>query len=147
MDDFPGSALRGILNKNFIDNGRPKHNVFKEGFCSNGEHYELSINWYDCEEALDQIKNQINDKKNEPRYRFAVPLIREDIDRISCTTGLQGKMSYERAKLDDNEYHGNIIMGNGCVENDLKNLSFSLIFCCGEIIPFDDETTKKIEKL
>ena len=146
MDEFPDYALRGILNESFIENGRPKFNVFKDGFESKEERYELSINWYDCEEALDQIKNQINDKKQEPRYKFAVPLIRGDIDHISYTSQLQGKISYERAKLDDNKYHGNILMSNNCLDSDLKSLSFTLTLCCKEIIPFDDEITQKLEK-
>lgn len=133
MDELPKKIIRGIPNHTYIDDdGYPKYTLFYE-FASNPareiERLELSINWYDNTSALAQIFEQ---KKNDGEYQFkigGVVLSKDELDRQRSRPAVQGLLSYERYKLEDNDYHGNLLLKKGLSKDKIKLIASGIALC------------------
>jgi len=114
LQGYPEQLIRGIANSQFIDsNGLASGSLFQfiDTHRSDG-FYEVSINWYDEKEALQHILEQ---KKDGGTFQFKVGaaiLQRSVIDDL-IQNKLNNLLSYERAPLDGNKYHGNILRKDG----------------------------------
>jgi hypothetical protein len=107
---YSDKLIRGISNPQMIDDqGKASGELFHfedsgriEGFS------EVSINWYDDEGALDHILNQ---RKQDSAIQFKVGaaiILRNDIDHL-IELLFKNLIYYDRDKLPDNIYHGNIL--------------------------------------
>ena len=90
---YPQKMLRGISSKNFIVEGILTEDVFnldpvrEDGYC------EISVTWYDNQEAFDVIMSQKSDRRDEMYF-------------------LSKNLSYERRPTANNQYHGNLLVKN-----------------------------------
>lgn len=77
---------------------------------------EVSINWYDDDGAL---TNVLEYRKGENiKYKGGAAIIqRGKFDSDFKRYVLAGAVSYERAKIDGNEYHGNILVSKTKIKN------------------------------
>lgn len=137
---YPDKFIRGISSADFIDeDGRASAGLFQ--FLDVGredEFYEASINWYDDEEALSLILEQRKEKDvNEFQFKHGAAIInRSEADRIIDNQLYESIFSYERAPIDANRYHGNLI----CKEkkaNDrkIKNVIAACLALNAQIVP------------
>jgi len=113
MKLYPSELIRGVANsKELNEEGKATVSlfVFRENPSRNDDNMELSINWCDDKEkALSIIMNQV---KEDGSYQFkagAAVLSKEKIDLMKQSPVCSKEFDYERAPLDNNEFHGNII--------------------------------------
>ena len=110
---YPQKMLRGISSKNFIVEGFLTEDVFnldpvrEDGYC------EISVTWYDNQEAFDVIMSQKNDRRDEIQFQAGAA----ELDRVEIVTKmkvlfLSKNLSYERRPTANNQYHGNLLVKN-----------------------------------
>ena len=110
---YPPKMLRGISSFDFIENGILLEQAFnldpvrEDGYC------EISITWYDSEDAFNTIMNQISEKKNELQFKAgAAELDRSELVRVMKPHFIESNLSYERSPTKSNRYHGNLLVKN-----------------------------------
>ena len=119
---YPQKMLRRISSNNFILEGVLTEEVFNldpvrdDGFC------EISVTWYDNQEAFDVIMSQKSDRRNEIQFQAGAA----ELDRIEIATKMKahflaGRLSYERRPTNNNQYHGNLLVKND-ISKPLKRL-------------------------
>lgn len=124
-DLYPQKLLRGISSKNFIIGGILTEDVFSldpvrdDGYC------EISVTWFDSQDAFDTIMSQRSDKRDEIQFQAGAA----ELDRLEITTKmkaqfLSGNLNYERSPTFNNKYHGNLL-----VKNSLSRQMKRLIKC------------------
>ena len=97
---YPQKMLRGISSKNFIVEGILTEDVFnldpvrEDGYC------EISVTWYDNQEAFDVIMSQKSDRRDEIQFQAGAA----ELDRVEIVTKmkvhfLSKNLSYERRPL------------------------------------------------
>ena len=111
---YAEKMIRGISDPSWVsDDGYASASLFQfkesnrlEGFL------ELSINWYDDEGALEQIFNQ---RKKDGGIQFkggAAILSKKSVNSINKIPQYIGTTHFDRDKLPDNRYHGNIMISS-----------------------------------
>lgn len=101
-EEYPDNLIRGLI-QDTVEDGIVLAAAFqfkKNNKC--GDREEISINWHDNDEAISITFSQ--KKKDTDLYQFPVGvaiLSKNEIDKISF-------INYERDRLPDNPYHGNI---------------------------------------
>lgn len=108
---YPNDFWRGIANKDFISNGVVLPSAFKFDDVIREDGYkELSINWNDCDEALEIALNQ---RKQSGKLQFSAGIARLELSKVQMflhTHIIQGDFGYERREVDGNPYHGNLLV-------------------------------------
>lgn len=131
--DYPNTFIRGIPNSSFMENEFPNtqlFNKFDENPERNDDYNEISINWYDDEEALQVIFNQ--KKKDTEEYQFKIGgaiLSRIALESLRRRPLVDGRLSYERRKTDDNKYHGNILLRKDTSKSQRNMIASGLALC------------------
>ena len=85
---------------------------FKLNESKESNYAELSINWYDNENSLNQIMDQ-KDEKGEKIYKIGAAILsRIELDKLCKRHPTFAKhVKYERDPIEDaNEHHGNILI-------------------------------------
>jgi hypothetical protein len=139
--DFPDHCLRGI-SKGHIQNTLPELNkvsavVFYPDESTSAYRLdsgtETSINWEDDDKALEFTLNQTKD--DLPQFPGgAVRLSRTAIEYVNTRPGMQGSLSYERAPLPENQYHGNIVFRANLSKHVIKMIAAALAMESSQII-------------
>lgn len=120
MKPFPNEFIRGISNKDFISNGQVLSSAFQfDDMCRDDKKLEASINWLDDEGAIELALNQLKPNGN-PQFSAGVARINVDTVKLMLAS-LKDVFSYERAELEDNKYHGNLLV-DGSVTKPIKLL-------------------------
>lgn len=122
---YPEKMLRGISSFDFIQEGILTEEVFnldpvrEDGYC------EISITWYENQEAFDIIMNQLSERRNELQFKAGVAeLDRIELSRKMKNHFINSNIKYERKPSLTNKYHGNLL-----VKNDLNKQMKRLIKC------------------
>lgn len=113
-ESFPEMFIHGIVSEANIEDNVPtveylsrfKDNPDRENF----DFKELSINWYDCDRALEKILNQRN---SDGEYQFqygAILLLTTELEKLAKKPQVRNYLRYERYPLPDNEFHGNLLL-------------------------------------
>lgn len=127
---LPEECIRGILNPDFIDkDGVANIGLFQfrkrepaDDWC------EASINWMDDEKAIGFTLNQTK-ASGELKYKVGIAILpRSEFDRIKKRHGFAGHFKYERAALQDNSYHGNLLLKDNILPTRSKMLRNLLAF-------------------
>ena len=134
---LPDNCIKGIPNKDFvIEDGNvaahlfnfdSKHNRPDDDLC------EQSINWQDDEDAIEFTLKQ---KKDDGTIQFkagAAIIPREEIDRLSKLSTVKEVLSYERRKLDNNPYHGNLLLKKDVPKPTMRMIAASLALLITDI--------------
>jgi hypothetical protein len=151
---YPDKWLRGIPNSDFIgSNHQLRASAFQfapevrhDGFC------ECSISWNDDTKALDLLMDQKKQKGDEVVHQFKIGvaiLSRSELDRIITNHNCKDAMKYERARLPENPYHGNLLC-NSILRRDVKDqLIMAIALLCVKEIKYretENNPTTYIEK-
>jgi hypothetical protein len=131
MDEYPDFCLRG-LSKNDIDisNNSPTSNAFypeeKTAMNRPDGGMEKSINWEDDAAAV-----EVTLRAFPTGY---ARIARSAIEKVKSLPGVNNSLSYERAPLQNNRYHGNIVYRRGLTRSHMRAISSALLLCCIEIV-------------
>lgn len=131
---YPDELIRGVPGKQYITKeGRTSYTLFSSGFSKNegrsDEYDELSINWYDDGGAILDISTRMNPRTGIAQFETGyVILSRTEIDRLRRIA--KANLSYERRILEDNCYHGNILIDKNTSTETKKMIYSSLALYC-----------------
>ena len=96
---------------------------------------EQSINWEDDESATEFTLNQRRDD-GELQFKTGVAIIpRAEVDRLNRQPTVSGILSYERQTLEDNPYHGNILLRSDVPKPTMKKIAAGLALAVSQFIP------------
>lgn len=139
-EQYPESFLRGISNKDFISKDGyvlPSAFQFDDGLRNNGKK-ELSINWYDCEDALVTALEQ---KREDGRKQFSVGVAKLDLVRVKIFLGAfieNNTFFYERQELPENPYHGNLLIPENLSKPVRSLISSGLALVAGTNVTYQE---------
>ena len=108
---FPENCLRGLRDKNCIIPGEGRVNTGayippkKSAEGRDDGKSELSINWEDDEGALALIFG----RRSQSEFGVA-RLARDSMEFVRQRADVAEMLAYERRRMDDNDYHGNILL-------------------------------------
>jgi hypothetical protein len=107
---FPANCIKGIPNKDFIDNDSVGSNLFYFLLDDRGDGWiEQSVNWEEDDSVIDFTLQQR--KGDSFHFKIGVAVVpRKEIDRINSLPTVKGLLSYERQPITGNPYHGNILL-------------------------------------
>ena len=139
---FPDEFLRGITQKEQIgDNGFPSSSLFlfqdrKSQEKRADKYLEESINWRDGKGAEDTLFNQERDD-GRVQFRFGAAVVcRRELDRVIVKPVVNRQLSYERKKIPENPYHGNLLLNKDVQKRVRNQIAATIaIMCVKEIIP------------
>ena len=138
--DYPNSMIKGIANDSFIDDdGSPSASLFsfqpREHIQRPDGYLEESINWYDDEGALTHILEQLKED-GDPKFKIGCAiLLKEDIDQIRRRPFVQSYLEYERRPIDENPYHGNLLLSDKVAKSVKRKISATIaLFGVSEVI-------------
>lgn len=112
QDGYPDACLRGLRKKDWIlDDGKIDTAAFmpsdpgkETGRPRPDGAWEVSINWEDDPGAIEQLKRE------SVAAHGAARLPRRKLEGLMDEPGAQGLLDYERQPVDNNPYHGNILL-------------------------------------
>jgi hypothetical protein len=138
---FPDKYIRGISSMEYIDEeGRVSAEIFQFSNKRNDGFYESSINWYDEEAALHLILEKLKDDgSGNVQFKFGAAVCnRCDADHIIAKPAYSSVFNYERAPIDGNKYHGNLLRKDDAFKNrGFKNAIPAYLAMNAHIIPRD----------
>jgi hypothetical protein len=110
---YPDTFARGILNEQYISDDLPDTALFTDFRDTERQdgYNELSINWIDDECAIIILSSQLNKDKTDKLYKNGIGIFStKELTRICKLPYYGNDVSYERFPLDENKYHGNILL-------------------------------------
>lgn len=150
---YPAELLGGVNNSTneFVTPyGYLTKNVFRidpyDAAARDDDGYrEISVTWLDCEEAIDILKNQLNERRGTQQFQGGYCKINKTkMELILQTYADAGHFKYERRPTEATEinsanpYHGNLLVKNELAENDRVNIQASLATIAGRVIQWED---------
>lgn len=140
---YPDSCLRGIPNDDFLnEDGTVGAHLFyfKKRFERDDGWIEQSINWQDDDTVADLMFNQ---RKDDGTFQFTAGvavLPRQEIDRLNTQPMVRGLLAYERQPIENNPYHGNLLLEAATIKPTMKLIAAGLALAVSKIIPRESST-------
>lgn len=134
---YPNTLLRGIPNDSFLvgDGTVGPHLFYFENNPRSDGQIEQSINWEDDVGALATTLAQTKDN-GELQFRAgAVRIPRDELDRLTRCPTVPGFLAYERSALENNPYHGNLLIQSTVSLRTRKTIAAGIALAVSEIIP------------
>jgi hypothetical protein len=134
---YPENCIRGIPNSDFLINDGA---IGSHLFYFKTEHkrddglIEQSINWEDDDTVIEFTLNQ-KKENGERQFKAGVAIIpREEIDRLSKRPTIRDLVTYERQPLQNNPYHGNILLQANVPKPTMKNIAAYLALSVSRVV-------------
>ena len=133
---YPDNCLRGISVPNQLEEDGSVSTFafnFSEIIRADGWK-DLSINWDDDDGAGKALLDQ---KKENGEIQFKVGFAvvpRKEIDHLICQPTVNGVLAYERHKLENNPYHGNLLLKGDLPKPTIRKLQAGLALLVSKII-------------
>jgi len=134
---FPDNSIRGIPDKSFMTNDSFGSHLFyfKKEHTRDDGWIEQSINWEDDDSAIEFTLNQ-RKENGQKQFKVGVLIIpRDEIDRLKRRPTVSGILSYERQYLENNPYHGNILLQSNVPKPIMKRMAAGLALAVSIFIP------------
>jgi hypothetical protein len=144
---YPDKFIRGITTFGWLLEDRTGANMNLFAFPSERSRpdgwTEESINWMDDPAAVGFTFSQTDDA-GEPKFKVGIAILaRNELDTLlKRHPGVRGIFRYERARLPDNEYHGNLLLHQG-KDKTLKRMIRDYLALISEIRLREDNQEKK----
>lgn len=150
---YPNEFLRGVINSTdeFVTKyGYLTKNAFRidkydpdlrenDGFC------EISITWYDCEDAVNILKNQVNERKGTQQFQGGFCKVnRTKMELLFQTYSDDGYFDYERCPMEATEknqanpYHGNLLVKDCLPDSVRLSIQASLATLAGKVLNWEE---------
>lgn len=134
---YPENAIKGIPDNSFLiaDGSVGSHLFyFKSEHARDDGWIEQSINWEDDESVLGFTLSQTKEKGEIQFKAGAAILPRQEIDRLNNRPTIKGLLSYERQPLDNNSYHGNILLKVHVPKPTMKKIAAGLALAVSKVV-------------
>ena len=137
---YPDKFLRGIPNKDFYNEeaDSPQSHLFHIKGLGDPKRtdnkFEESINWMDTNEAINVLFDQKNDKKETQFKIGAAVILKSEIDRISRLPIVKKQLEYERKRIPNNEFHGNLLLNKSVPKKIMNQIAASIALSCESVI-------------
>lgn len=135
--EYPENCLKGIPNPEFVySDGKIAAHLFhfNTNANRNDDWIEQSINWQDNEGVTHFTLDQ---RKEDGDYQFRIGIAvipRHAIDGLRRKQVVAGLLSYERAPLENNPYHGNILLHNRAPKPTMKMIAAGIALEITEVV-------------
>lgn len=137
MMDLPDKFIRGIKSSSELDDdGVPAASVFMfDDKLTKPERNlaEISINWVDNDKVMENtLKEESTKFPGELLYKKGVAVLSTEEYHKICTSpnNKQNGLHYERDKLPDKPYHGNLLLQIGTNKRVKLRIAYSIIQTC-----------------
>ena len=135
---YPEEFIRGILNDEYVnDENSVETHLFYFHHLSSGRGdswCEESINWNDegaIEFSLNQTRND-----GQIKFKSGIAIVpKDEIDHITSRPNNAGCLSYERYPLEENPYHGNLLLKVGTPKHIMHQIAANIALSVSKIIP------------
>ncbi|NQU35620.1 MAG: hypothetical protein HQ521_20530 [Bacteroidetes bacterium] len=92
-----------------------------------------SINWKDDENAIEFTLNQ--EKNGKKQFNAGAAIVpHTQLKKINRMPLVKGRLQFERDKLDDNPYHGNLLLGSNVTPRTMKVIAACIAAEVTEIV-------------
>ena len=135
--DYPDNFLRGVSDNNLVSSDGISAAAFQFDDKGNQEWLEQSINWEDDDGS---IVNLFKQKKDDGSIQFKVGALRvprQCMNYINMLPNTKDVLSCERKILDDNQYHGNLLLKRTTQKRIKRNVEATIALHVSDFIPQD----------
>ncbi len=134
---YPDNCLRGIsVPDHILEDGSVSTAAFGFSDLIRGDGWkELSINWDDDENSKEVL---LNWKKENGELQFKVGYAivpRAEIDHLINQPTVNGTLSYERMPVENNNYHGNLLLKGNLPKPTIRKIQAGLALIVSKVIP------------
>ena len=142
MMSYPENCIRGIQKTSFIEKRQDRHYVTAEAyqFIRNQRRpdgmYEASVNWADDQDAIEFTFDQKNNNGSLKFEGGVVSLPHSELDIIRNQYGSM-QFNYERATIQENKYHGNLLLNSSDMTPITKSMIRAVLAHRSEILSRD----------
>ena len=133
---YPDNCLRGIsVPDQLEESGSVSTSAFNFSDVVRDDGWkDLSINWEDDEGAGKAVLDQ-KKANGEIQFKVGYAIIpRKEIDHLINQPTVSGVLAYERQQLDDNSYHGNILIKGNLPKPTIRKLQAGLALLVSEVV-------------
>jgi len=135
--EFPDRCIRGIPSMDCLLQGGTVASLslfaFPSARCRGDGWIDESINWMDNDRVGDFTLSQTKED-GQPQFPVGIAVVRRtELDGLKKKSGFAGHFDYERARIEGNDYHGNLLL-RGDIEKRLKNLIRSALAIASDIM-------------
>jgi hypothetical protein len=103
-----------------------------------------NVNWQDDEHAIEFTLNQTKKGTEELHFKAGVAIVpRPEIDRIRERYIQMDILSYERRTLEDNPYHGNILLRVNMIKSPIMKQIAGTLAMYSQYLPRDELDPKQ----
>jgi len=135
---YPEKFIKGIPDDKCIyEDGTIATHLFHfhENSSRKDDNMDQSINWYDDENAITHTLNQINPHSKEIHFKEGlVTIVLDDLEWLNKRPGVNNILNYERQPLDQNPYHGNLLIHKDIPKKSMKKISAGIALLASQII-------------
>ncbi|MCL4262232.1 MAG: hypothetical protein KJ069_03420 [Anaerolineae bacterium] len=134
---YPDNCLRGVPNGTYlIEDGSVGAHLFHfEETYSRGDGWiEQSVNWEDDGNALVITLSQHRENGELQFKAGAVRIPCAELDRLSKQPTVSGILTYERRPLENNPYHGNLLLKSDVPKPTMKKIAAGIALIVSEVI-------------
>lgn len=104
---------------------------------------ELSVNWNDSDDAILSLLT-VEKAPGVPKFRFGGAILpKDEIHRIARQPSSRGLIDCERQPLDDNPYHGNLLLKANAPKPLMRQIAASLALAVTDIVERDGSGIKR----
>jgi len=131
---YPDQCIRGIPNSDFLLGEGDLVDATLFSFHREREDgwAEESINWMDSPNVVSFTLDQTNEK-GEPKFKVGIAIIpRFELDKIKKRPGFRNLFDYERSPIEDNPYHGNLLLKVD-IETRVKKMARSALALAAQV--------------
>ena len=135
--NFPENCIRGIPNETYLPDGSVGAHLFHFNLPDRGDGWtEQSVNWEDGDFVIEFTLAQ-RKADGELQFKGGVAVIpREEIDRLNNRPIVKGLLSYERQPIQDNPFHGNILLRANTPKPTMKLIAAGLALAITRIVSY-----------
>ncbi len=136
---YPEQFLRGVSTEDSIRDNAPLLMLFLD-FQKNKKRdipfIELSITWFENSEAMSVLRAQKKDNGEIQFKHGVVVLSTMQLEKCKKMPIIRGNLQYEKYHLDENIYHGNILIPENIEKLVRNHIASSIaLLCFEEYIP------------
>ena len=140
-EKYPSDFFRGIPTKDYVyvspdigDMKAVKSDAFQFDVLRDDGYREMSINWNDDSNSIKLLFDQ---KRDNGKYHFQAGAVKIDLASVKqlFKQFIDSKeFAYERKKLEDNPYHGNLLAKDTTPKETRKKLMYGLSLIAEPVI-------------
>jgi hypothetical protein len=134
--NYPENCLRGIsVPDHILEDGSVSTVAFNFSDVIREDGWkELSVNWDDDENSKETLLNQKREN-GEPQFKVGYAIVpRNELDHLINQPMVNGTLSYERLPIENNKYHGNILLKSNLPKPTIRKIQAGLALIVSRVV-------------